>query len=841
MQSLTYVIGKDKRNLVDDIQNFKIDFNGSDYNWIQARQYEDGMRQVFVTMKNEDGSPFDLTGCNYWFEGILPDGVHKILDAKHGVAIDPANGQFRFDMPKQAFAVAGSYVQAFFRIMKDGTNITTLEFDLQVLADKVVSGLVPRDYVTPFEDLYDQLQLILTNADGKLQDELNEWNKKLQDLFDSLNKMGTDTQTMLQTLQNRISNLEAKIKQDGLFTQPEADALKQQLLTAFNELQAKWHDVEVSVTAFNGLQAKWHDIEVSDYKPTKDGTAHTLSESYASVDEAKKDYPAATSLADTKDWCAITEAIQEGQKEGRNIYLAPGNYFVNKTVILPADVTFYGTYQNSKIFASSQMGEDSKKAPLAILEYDDAGQPPIYIENIQVIGTSDQKNQLIGLHLGGNRASKISNFIVSHCFGHGTLVYPTHPQSEDIENATFEHYWQVQSGSFCIKSNVSIDRGNITDFAVYDSQITTLDVRDKNQSNISAPAVEIINEDNKDAVKTIYGIEFTRCFLHAQGNNLVRVVGCHLPRATHSINFDFIKGELHDIHGDLGPGSDKFFLFHLENCWHVMVDHSSQLTYSGASYVEIKRCAFCDIQTAGIADLEWQHSDSMIFTLDKYSYENHINLIGMDIYLAPGTNETDENPDFGYDFGQANDAMDLFSKMKNEGSDNHITGWQIDQVLTLNNEPQRLKQITNGKIDGLSDDHQKGVTSSLIPNSFNTKHVLAKGTVDLQLALPIQYKRTSGFLISFRTIGSEDDLKKLQLIAGSRLVPLPTDQNWHVWTGICQTDILQSIGIQVPDHGILSNDVTLEIEYMDCFMENKIPYYPDFIALPMPKPGEGNY
>ncbi|WP_087842759.1 phage baseplate upper protein [Lactiplantibacillus plantarum] len=795
MQSLTYVIGKDKRNLVDDIKNFKIDFEDSNLNWVQARQYEDGMRQVFVTIKNEDSTPFDLTGCNYWFEGILPDGVHKILDANHGVAIDPVNGQFRFDMPKQAFAVAGSYVQAFFRIMKDGANVTTLEFDLQVLADKVISGLVPSDYVTPFEDLYNQL-----------------------------NKMGTDTKTMLQTIQKQISDLEAKITQDGLFTQAEADAFKQQLLTVIN-----------------GIKAKWHDIEVTDYEPTRDGNVHMLSESYSSIDEAKKDYPAATSLADTKDWCAITEAITEGQKQGRSIYLAPGNYFVNKTVTLPTGVTFYGSYQNSRIFASSQMGEDSKKAPLAILEYDDAGQPPIYIENIQVLGTNDQKNQLIGLHLGGNRASKISNFVVSYCFGHGTLVYPTHSQSDDVENTTFEHYWQVQSGSFCIKSNASINRGNITDFAVYDSQITTLDVRDENQSNTSSPAVEIINEDNKDAVKSVYGIEFTRCFLHAQGNNLVRVVGCHFPSATHSINFDFIKGELHDVHGDLGSGSDKFFLFHLENCWHVMVDHSSQLAYSGASYVEIVRCAFCDIQTAGIANLEWQHSDSMIFTLDKYSYENHINLIGMDIYLAPGTADTMNNPDYGKGFGQANDAIDLFSKMKDDGSDNHITGWQIGQTLTLNNEPQRLHQITNGKIDGLDDSWQKGVTSSSLPTSVHTKHVLASGTTDIRLLLPTKYKRVSGFLMSFRAIGADEDLNKLQLVAGSQLVQMPTDQNWHVWTGICQTNILQSIGLQTSNNEILSNEVTIEIEYMDCFMENKIPFYPDFVALPAPTVGEANY
>lgn len=230
MQTLTYTIGKDRRALVKDIQNFVIDFNDQGVkNWVQARQYERSMRQVFVNVNNDDDNPFNLTGCNIWFEGVLPDKTHKILDAKHAVILDAQNGQFRFDMPAQAFAVAGSYVQAFFRIVRDGQSITTLEFDLEVLADKVISGLIPRDYITPFEDLYNQLEQIVNNADGKLQDKLNEWNQKLQNLFDTLNKMGTDTQTLLQTLQNRIAELEEKIKQDGLFTQAEADVFKQSL------------------------------------------------------------------------------------------------------------------------------------------------------------------------------------------------------------------------------------------------------------------------------------------------------------------------------------------------------------------------------------------------------------------------------------------------------------------------------------------------------------------------------------------------------------------------------------------------------------------------------------
>ena len=229
-QTLTYVIGQDRRSHVDNVQDFKVNFDGSNTNWVQARQYERSMRQVFVNIKNEDGTPLDLTGCNVWFEGLLPKnsaGDFRVIDDKGYVALDPTAGRFRFDMPGHAFTVAGSYRQAFFRILKDGNSITTLEFDLDVLADKVIDGLVPRTYISPFEDLYDQLVKILDNADGKLQDKLTEWNNKLQDLFNSLNKMGIETQTLLQTLQGRIATLEEKIKQDGLFTQAEADAFKQ--------------------------------------------------------------------------------------------------------------------------------------------------------------------------------------------------------------------------------------------------------------------------------------------------------------------------------------------------------------------------------------------------------------------------------------------------------------------------------------------------------------------------------------------------------------------------------------------------------------------------------------
>ncbi|MCH5461494.1 phage baseplate upper protein [Lactobacillus sp. LC28-10] len=231
MQTLTYSIGSDKRAVVKDLQNFTVDFSGSDYNWVQARQYERDMRQVFVNVQNADGSPFDLTGCNIVFEGILPNKVNRVIDSKHGVILDPTNGQFRFDMPGQAFAVAGSYQQAFFRIMRAGSSITTLEFDLEVLADKVISDLLPADYITPFEDLYGDLEDVITKANSDIKTALDNGNKSIADLitksgidvatavdaitakgdsvFDTLTKQGADVTTLLTTL-------EAQIKTDGI-------------------------------------------------------------------------------------------------------------------------------------------------------------------------------------------------------------------------------------------------------------------------------------------------------------------------------------------------------------------------------------------------------------------------------------------------------------------------------------------------------------------------------------------------------------------------------------------------------------------------------------------------
>lgn len=280
-QTLNYTIGADRRAFVKDIQNFKIDFADDNNNWVQARQFERGMRQVFVNILNEDHTPFDMTGCNVWFEGLLPEnakGDFRVIDDTGFVPIDLQNGQFRFDLPGHAFTVAGSYRQAFFRIVKNGQSVTTLEFDLQVLADKVIGGLVPKNWVGPFEEIADKLVDDLKKHTDDADKILADFQKKVGDLIAQLNQQGSTTTSMLTELQNRITDLETKIKQDGLFTQAEADAFKtaiqsrldkeqEKIANDISNLQGKFPDYAKETADFAGRDLM-HNGHIAVYKKT---------------------------------------------------------------------------------------------------------------------------------------------------------------------------------------------------------------------------------------------------------------------------------------------------------------------------------------------------------------------------------------------------------------------------------------------------------------------------------------------------------------------------------------------------------------------------------------------
>ncbi|MEF7407975.1 BppU family phage baseplate upper protein [Pediococcus acidilactici] len=246
MEVMTFNIDKDRRNLVDDKQNYNIDFHDSKYNWLQARQYEESMRQVEVHVVHGDGSPVDLTGVNPVFEGWLPEGLYRIIDAKHSVMVDAQNGIFRFDFPAPAFQIAGSYKQAFFRLMKDGKSVTTLEFSLDVMADKVISGLVPSDYITPFEDLYNNLKDYVTKSNGDFDTAMTQWKKDVADLITELNADVSGINLTITEIKAQLSALEDKIKADNLVT-----------VADLKNLLAPFNDILDSFNNYKGLNNPW--------------------------------------------------------------------------------------------------------------------------------------------------------------------------------------------------------------------------------------------------------------------------------------------------------------------------------------------------------------------------------------------------------------------------------------------------------------------------------------------------------------------------------------------------------------------------------------------------------
>lgn len=278
---LTFNITEDRRPLVAPSElhevegtspDDKIIFGGkennvlNDDNWVQARYGEDDSRQVFVNVtQGKNNEPVDLTGINPWFCGRLPGSKkYIIVDNWHGTVVDPHNGRFRFDFPKQAFAVAGSYKRAYFRLVKAGTgyNVATLEFDLEVLADFVFDSIVPQTYITPFFDVLNQLKSAFANykaqndKDAKefkaqlqadsdsfkkqyddavkaKQDELQKivdnYTDKIDTMLKDLNQQGIDTNTMLTDLRSQMAALQDKINHDHLFTEDEAKELENRL------------------------------------------------------------------------------------------------------------------------------------------------------------------------------------------------------------------------------------------------------------------------------------------------------------------------------------------------------------------------------------------------------------------------------------------------------------------------------------------------------------------------------------------------------------------------------------------------------------------------------------
>lgn len=264
---LKFRIGKDKRKLVP-INGFELkDADSNNPQWLQGRQNEDGGRQVFVDLEDENGSPVNLTGASAVFKGVLPGGQYKIWDHKSSTIIDAQAGRFRYTFPKRAMAIAGSYKQAFFEIFREGTRLATLEFNFEVLADLVEENIIPSDYITPFEDLYGKLKEYLVKFNGDFDAAMAQWKKDVADLITELNADVSGINLTITEIKAQLSALEDKIKADNLVT-----------VADLNDLLAPFNDILDTLNNYQGLNHPWLKENSSDVLTALSNYASTVSD-----------------------------------------------------------------------------------------------------------------------------------------------------------------------------------------------------------------------------------------------------------------------------------------------------------------------------------------------------------------------------------------------------------------------------------------------------------------------------------------------------------------------------------------------------------------------------------
>jgi hypothetical protein len=138
-----------------------------------------------------------------------------------------------------------------------------------------------------------------------------------------------------------------------------------------------------------------------------------------------------------------------------------GYFYVGSTFMAP--VTVKGTLGTYILAMPSLL-----HSPVISVDY--AGQRTYSMECLHVIG--NRTGYTPGLRIGGCRNSVFKQLVFTSC-SVGALIYPTHPDSGDVENIELDHIWTVQCGiGLHVAANNNINRGNITDGKLQNLQLT---------------------------------------------------------------------------------------------------------------------------------------------------------------------------------------------------------------------------------------------------------------------------------------------------------------------------------------------------------------------------------
>ena len=168
-------------------------------------------------------------------------------------------GQVTYYFPEQMFPKEGIFKGYLGLIDDKGNRYSGVDIWFSVLAGNARMGIACDFYISELEKAIKESEDDLANHKKSMQQVVDEFVSKMNDLTNRLETQATTDQAALDAL-------EAKIKQDGLFTQAEADAFKTAIQSQLDKEQEK------IANDISNLQGKFPDYA----KVTADFAGHDL-------------------------------------------------------------------------------------------------------------------------------------------------------------------------------------------------------------------------------------------------------------------------------------------------------------------------------------------------------------------------------------------------------------------------------------------------------------------------------------------------------------------------------------------------------------------------------------
>lgn len=181
--------------------NFDIDKHSLIKPVVIIRSGDHDIDTIRVTL-SEQGDPVDLTKATVTFMGTTPAG-NKIIDAAHVKIVDATTGIFEYTFPSAAGASVGEYQDAYFSIVMDNGQTSTMNFRIQVLSGVDISAPAASEYITHYDTMVTALNSAYDSA-------THETNEKMASTVSSL---ATSAATVLDSALARVNDVDSKANQ----------------------------------------------------------------------------------------------------------------------------------------------------------------------------------------------------------------------------------------------------------------------------------------------------------------------------------------------------------------------------------------------------------------------------------------------------------------------------------------------------------------------------------------------------------------------------------------------------------------------------------------------------